>query len=149
MYICNVFDKHIKIMQHQLKFQIMTQKEFFDRTGIELTEDQYKQVELMYLKAGNMDKDEFCKDYKKHHESKLLALYFKKAENLKNKLDDMRDERSKLVDFLLNISERYPDKSIHEWTVKLVGHKEVIRRKLNGGLTLWDVDREYIKENLQ
>ena len=72
----------------------MTQKEFFDRTGIELTEDQYKQVEQMYLEAGNMDKDEFCKDYKKHHESTLLATYFRQAENLKNKLDDMRDESS-------------------------------------------------------
>lgn len=104
----------------------------------------------MYMESGDsIDKDAFCKDYKKHHESKLLATYFRQAENLKNKLDDMRDERSSLVDFLLNISERYPDKSIHEWAVKLVGHKEVIRRKLNGGLTLWDVDREYIKENLQ
>ena len=65
----------------------MTQKEFFDRTGIELTEDQYKQVEQMYLEAGNMDKDEFCKDYKKHHESTLLATYFRQAENLKDKLD--------------------------------------------------------------
>lgn len=127
----------------------MTKLEFTQRTGIVLTEDEYRQVEFMYLKAGNMDKDAFCKDYKKHHESQLLATYFKQSERLKDKLDDMRDERSSLVDFLLNISERYPDKSIHEWAVKLVGHKEVIRRKLNGGLTLWDVDREYIKENLQ
>lgn len=28
MYFCNVFDRHTKIMQHQLNFQIMTQKEF-------------------------------------------------------------------------------------------------------------------------
>ena len=127
----------------------MQKQEFTQRTDIQVSDVEYKEIELMYLEAGNMDKDEFCKDYKKHHESTLLATYFRQAENLKNKLDDMRDERSKLVDFLLNISERYPDKSIHEWTVKLVGHKEVIRRKLNGGLTLWDVDREYIKENLQ
>lgn len=127
----------------------MTKLEFTQRTGIELTDAEYKEVELMYLEAGNMDKDEFCKDYKEHKDSTLLATYFRQADKLKDKLDVMREERSKLVDFLLNISERYPDKSIHEWTVKLVGHKEVIRRKLNGGLTLWDVDREYIKENLQ
>ena len=127
----------------------MTKLEFSQRTGVNPTDEEYKNIELMYLEAGNMDKDEFCKDYKEHHDSTLLATFFRQAENLKSKLDDMRDERSRLVDFLLNISERYPDKSIHEWTVKLVGHKEVIRRKLNGGLTLWDVDREYIKENLQ
>lgn len=64
MYFCNVFDKHTKIMQHQLKFQIMTQKEFFDRTGIELTEDQYKEVETMYLEAGNMDKEYIVENIK-------------------------------------------------------------------------------------
>lgn len=42
----------------------MQKQEFYQRTGIELTDAEYKEVELMYLEAGNMDKDEFCKDYK-------------------------------------------------------------------------------------
>ena len=36
----------------------MQKIEFIQRTGIELTDEQYKQVEDMYLEAGNMDKDQ-------------------------------------------------------------------------------------------
>lgn len=149
MYFCNVFDRHTKIMQHQLNFQIMTQKEFFDRTSIELTEDQYKQVEQMYLEAGNMDKDEFCKDYKKHHESTLLATYFRQAENLKNKLDNMRDERSSLVDFLLERAQCFGDIELLNKAIELVGHDKVIKRKIRLGMPLWDEDKEYIVENIK
>ena len=127
----------------------MQKQEFTQRTKIELTDEEFKGVELMYLEAGNMDKDEFCKDYKKHKDSTLLATFYRQSNNLKEKLDVMREERSQIVDFLLNISERYPDKDLHNWAIKLVGHKNVIKRKLDGGLTLWDVDREYIKDNLQ
>lgn len=49
----------INLMQN-----IMTRQEFNDRTGYTLNEEQYRKVEAMYIAAGNMDKDVFCKDYK-------------------------------------------------------------------------------------
>ena len=127
----------------------MTQKEFFERTGIELTEDQYKEVELMYLEAGNMDKDEFCKDYKKHHESILLATYFRQAENLKDKLDAMRDERNSLVDFLLERAQCFGDVELLHKAILLVGHDKVIKRKIRMDLPLWDEDKTYIIDNIK
>lgn len=43
----------------------MLQKEFFERTGINLTEQEFNQVHAMYLESGqNMDKDQFCADWK-------------------------------------------------------------------------------------
>lgn len=127
----------------------MTQKEFFERTGIELTEDQYKEVETMYLEAGNMDKDEFCKDYKKHHESILLATYFRQAENLKDKLDAMRDERNSLVDFLLERAQCFGDVELLHKAILLVGHDRVIKRKIRMDLPLWDEDKTYIIDNIK
>ncbi|MCR5504060.1 MAG: hypothetical protein K6E94_00540 [Elusimicrobiaceae bacterium] len=127
----------------------MTQKEFFERTGIELTEDQYKEVETMYLEAGNMDKDEFCKDYKKHHESILLATYFRQAENLKDKQDAMRDERNSLVDFLLERAQCFGDVELLHKAILLVGHDRVIKRKIRMDLPLWDEDKTYIIDNIK
>ena len=38
----------------------MTRQEFNDRTGYTLDEEQYREVEALYIAAGNMDKDVFC-----------------------------------------------------------------------------------------
>ena len=127
----------------------MQKQEFTQRTGIELTDAEYKEVELMYLEAGNMDKDEFCKDYKKHHESTLLATYFRQAENLKNKLDDMRDERSILVDFLLERAQCFGDIELLNKAIELIGHDKVIKRKIRQNLPLWDEDKQYIVDNIK
>jgi len=127
----------------------MQKQEFTQKTGIELTDAEYKEVELMYLEAGNMDKDEFCKDYKKHHESTLLATYFRQAENLKNKLDDMRDERSSLVDFLLERAQCFGDIELLNKAIELVGHDKVIKRKIRQNLPLWDEDKQYIVDNIK
>ena len=127
----------------------MQKQEFTQKTGIELTDAEYKEVELMYLEAGNMDKDEFCKDYKKHHESTLLSTYFRQAENLKSKLDDMRDERSKLVDFLLDRAQCFGDVELLHKAIQLVGHDKVIKRKLRMDLPLWDEDKKYIIDNIK
>lgn len=127
----------------------MQKQEFTQRTGIELTDAEYKEVELMYLEAGNMDKDEFCKDYKEHHDSTLLATFFRQAENLKSKLDDMRDERSILVDFLLERAQCFGDIELLNKAIELVGHDKVIKRKIRQGMPLWDEDKEYIVENIK
>ena len=127
----------------------MQKQEFTQRTGIELTDAEYKEVELMYLEAGNMEKDEFCKDYKKHKESTLLATFYRQSNNLKDKLDVMREERSQVIDFLLERAQKFGDIELLNQAIKMVGHKAVIQRKIKMGLPLWDYDMEYISENIQ
>lgn len=127
----------------------MTKLEFTQRTDIELTDAEYKNVETMYLEAGNMDKDDFCKDYKKHKDSTLLGVFFGQAERLKDKLDVMREERSQTVDFLLKMAQTTGAIELLNQAIKLVGHKDVIKRKIRLGLAFWEADMEYIKENIQ
>ena len=127
----------------------MQKQEFTQRTGIELTDAEYKEVELMYLEAGNMEKDEFCKDYKKHKDSTLLATFYRQSNNLKDKLDVFREERSQIVDFLLERAQKFGDIELLNQAIKMVGHKAVIQRKIKMGLPLWDYDMEYISENIQ
>ena len=127
----------------------MQKSEFTQKTGIELTDADYKQVELMYLEAGNMDKDEFCKDYKEHHDSTLLATFFRQAENLKDKLDEMRNERYQMVDFLLDRAQCFGDVELLHKAIQLVGHDKVIKRKLRMDLPLWDEDKKYIIDNIK
>ena len=127
----------------------MQKIEFTQRTGIELTDEQYKQVEDMYLEAGNMDKDQFCKDYKKHSDSEILKLFYCQNEKLKNKLADLRDERNEIVDFLLDRAQKFGDIKLLEKAIYMVGHDKVIKRKISQNLPLWDIDKKYIYENIK
>ena len=53
----------------------MTLSEFNERTNAHLTEDQYKPVENMYNEAGNIQKDQFCPDRKKHVHADLAVVW--------------------------------------------------------------------------
>ena len=68
----------------------MTRQEFNDRTGYTLDEEQYREVEAMYIAAGNMDKDVFCKDYKKHNDSALVAEFYNQSIALMEKYQRCR-----------------------------------------------------------
>ena len=127
----------------------MQKQEFTQRTKIELTDEEYKGVELMYLEAGNMDKDVFCQDFKDHKDSKLLAVFFGQAEKLKDKLELMRDERSSLVDFLLERAQCFGDIELLNKAIELIGHDKVIKRKIRQNLPLWDEDKQYIIDNIK
>ena len=54
----------------------MTKQEFEERTSYSIPDDRYKEIEAMYLEAReDIDKDTFCKDFKKHSDSVLLYKF--------------------------------------------------------------------------
>lgn len=114
----------------------MQKIEFVQRTGIELTDEQYKLVEDMYLEAGNMDKDSFCQDYKKHSDSTILNLFYTHNIRLKDKLADLRDERNEMVDFLLERVQEFGDIKLLKKAISMIGHDKVIKRKIHQNLSL-------------
>ena len=128
----------------------MTQLEFTQRTGIVLTEDEYKEVEIMYMESGDsIDKDAFCLDYVKHHDSILLGTFYRQADRLKDKIDLLRKEKNDTVNFLLERSQQFGDIKLLEKAIVLVGHNSVIKRKIRLNLPFWDIDLDYIKNNIK
>ena len=49
----------------------MTQQEFMERTGITPTAEDFDYIHAVYLNTS-MNKDEFCKDFKKHGDSRII-----------------------------------------------------------------------------
>lgn len=127
----------------------MMLQEFIDRTGLTPTAEEYQQIEMMYYEAGNMDKDEFCKDFMNHAQSTILATFYKQAEQLKKKCNTFREENNKMVDFLLERAQAFSDMQLLEKAIQMIGHAEVIRRKIALEHPLWNIDKEYIKENIK
>lgn len=132
----------------------MTKKEFENRTGYIVPDDRFKEIETMYLEAGeDIDKDTFCKDFKKHSESVLLYRFYKQSERLKDKLDSKREEIHKLEAGLLNAartmlakSEQHNDNALYEAVISLIGIEKTIILKLEMNLTLQESERNKIIE---
>lgn len=126
----------------------MQKIEFEQRTGIELTNEQYQRVEDMYMNAGDMDKDEFCEDYKKHKDSKLLAYFYKLTEDSKFCAKLIDRSMLKVTKFLLMKSREVNDKSMRSEAIDLLGENMIVRLTIEMDLELWSEDKKYIIETL-
>lgn len=127
----------------------MNKQEFEERTGIKLTEEEYQKVEEMYMLCGDVNKDDFCDDYKKHKDSIILNVFFKQADRMELQLKHRSKERSGLVDFLLDRAQKFGDSALLLKAICMVGHTEVIKRKIKAGLPFWDEDMDYIMNNIK
>lgn len=122
----------------------MQKIEFTQRTGIELTAEQYQRVEELYLNAVNMDKDEFCEDYKKHGKSVILNAYFDQSEKIRNELDTYREKQVQMAHFLIKKSMVGGDKDMIKMAISLIDEQKYIQHKLEKGYNLFDSDKELI-----
>lgn len=135
----------------------MTQKEFEERTGLKLSACEFESVHSIYMACGDgMDKEVFCKEWKQHGESKLLANIWRELRRQEQVVEgktiviaNMQQEKEQLVDFLLERAQKFGDEELLLKAIDMVGHAEVIRRKLAADLPLWERDRVYIKDNLK
>lgn len=127
----------------------MTLQEFRERTALAPTPEEYNQIEDIYLATGNLDKDEFCKDYKIHHQSSIIAALYKQNGKLKEKCDTFREGNNKMIDFLLERAQVFGDINLLHKAINMIGHAGVIKRKIVLELPFWDIDNEYIKDNIE
>ena len=120
----------------------MTLLEFNERTNAHLTEDQYKPVENMYNEAGNIQKDQFCADWKKHNDSVLLQEFFAQSERLKGKVDGYRNQINEIALFLVDQAEKWSASDLRSKAIQILGLEKYLQIKLQKGYNLWEIDRE-------
>ena len=121
----------------------MTQKEFEDRTGIKPTEEEFDYIHAVYLNTS-MDKDEFCKDFKKHGDSRIIRDVHVRVLNYEMKCERQKNAINELADFLIGKAHAYDDTDFRNQAVKLVGEMDVVKRTIELGLPLWDEDRKVV-----
>ena len=151
----------------------MLQKEFEERIGRSVSEQEYVEANAMYMAAGDIDKDTFCREWKQIGESPLVRGLFDTAYNLNQALqehklmvNECREMLSDAADAMLEICNGILSVEISEHsgpageaagtaatelTKKawwLVGHKEVTKRRVQNGYRLDDKDRATIINNL-
>lgn len=137
----------------------MTIQEFIDRTGLHPTEEKFASIHEMYMHT-NLDKDAFCKEYKKCGNSPLVEELVGRIEsktyaydclfesNEKSKEDQAKRDLE-MAKFLLDKANTYNDPAFEEEAVKLVSKKTAILIKIQYGYHIGTEDFAYIAEHLQ
>lgn len=150
----------------------MLQKEFEDRIGRKVTAEEYVEANAMYMAAGELDKDEFCREWLKIGSSKLVQCLFETAHRLDQDLQEQKlmvnecqemisdaaDAMLEILDLVIEVR----DKSEGEYSaidaigVKLdkkitwlIGRGETIKRKARKGIAMSPEDVDYIINNLK
>ena len=97
----------------------------------------------------SMDKEEFCKDFKKHGTSKIISDIHARVVNFKLQSAQKDEYINDVVDFLIGKSRAYKDTDFRKIAVRLVGEKEVVLKTIHSGMPLWQEDREFIENELR
>ena len=142
----------------------MLQKEFEERIGRLVTEQEYVEANAMYENAGDMDKDEFCREWLKIGNCRLVKCLAEKTyqqhkalQETKLLLKESREICSDAADAMLEIEQGILNGKTVEHTTNelekkawwLVGAKEVVLRKIKMGMALTEKDKNYINEHLK
>lgn len=140
----------------------MTQKEFEARFGQEVSSECFDYANRVYMAAGDMDKDEFCKEWKNQNirNSDVVTSLTMEVENLqgtvknlerqiRNDEENLTSFRNQMVDFLILQAEKWSASDLREKAIKIVGIKEYIRRRIEMKLGLWESDRQALLEILK
>ena len=141
----------------------MLQKEFEERIGRSVTEQEYLEANAMYENAGDMDKDEFCREWLKIGNSRLVKCLAEKTYQQHKALQEKelllkksKEICSDAADAMLEIEQGILNGETTEHFTELldlkasclVGDKEVVLRKIKMGMDLSEMDKDYINEHL-
>ena len=151
----------------------MLQKEFEERIGRKVTESEYVEANAVYMTAGDIDKDEFCKEWMQFGQSKLVQGLFETAYRMNQAhqedtliINETREMLSDAADAMLEIADGLLGGKTAEHTAPagdtagtaaveltkkawwLVGQTEVTKRRVAAGYHLDDKDRETIINSL-
>lgn len=138
----------------------MTHQEFIDSTGLTPTAEEFATIHRIYMACATLDKDEFCRDYKKHGMSRIITELLDKIIFEERKVDNIYTQYTelehktyegnlKLAQFLLGKAAAYNDPDFEDEALKLISRNTAILIKIKEGYQLTDDDFAYIANNLK
>ena len=100
----------------------MLQSEFYDRTHVSLSAEEYGEVENIYNRL-QMDKDEFCQLWLKNRDNKIIAELMTYIMGKEKTLYDL-EKRSEGFDKLLQKVQEENEERIQEFGRKIISNFE-------------------------
>ncbi|MGN0207585.1 MAG: hypothetical protein ACI4BC_10100 [Muribaculaceae bacterium] len=116
---------------------------------------EYETANFIYLMAGDMDKQTFCKEYKKVGSSPIVMTLAEAANSRDRIYREKNIEERQSAHALLREADEIRENgmeasadAIDNIAAKFLGRNECIKWKLNKGYTLSETDKEFITKNL-
>lgn len=134
----------------------MLKTEFEARFGKKVTDEQYKEIERLYM-ASDLLKDEFVNEFKKLSKagevSPLLLNLTGAIHGAREVAKTLRDNKKKLGAWLISLSDREMtpeemDNALRAKALEILEEKEYLRAILEMGGPLREDDRELLKARL-
>lgn len=128
----------------------MNKQEFIQRTGINnLSDGAFELINEMYMNAGNdIDKDTFCKDYKKHVDCRLMHIYHERLVALQKEHKHLSNEKRRVAILLIQEAAANHSKTLRELAIKMLGANTYLREKIKIGIAFDSDDYELVTEYL-
>lgn len=127
----------------------MNKQEFIDRTGLTPTDEEYVTIEAIYMAAESLDKDEFCREYKKHGNSSLVKSLFNEVKKMNDLVNTANDLEREYVIFLIEQAEKWSASDLRDKAIAMLGAKEYLIYKLDRGFNLWEADKQLMIKMLK
>lgn len=133
----------------------MNIKEFRTLTGQEVTENEFEDINKLYMATGNMDKEEFCAAWNAQNFEYIVGELVKSVQeqtkwrdHWKKQMDEAKEKAEDAAFVLLNGANEHNDEELKEAAIALVGMNTAVRVDLEYDFKLSEAERDYILENL-
>ena len=148
----------------------MLKHEFEDRIGRKVSNAEYEDANAMYELAGDMDKDEFCRQWREIGNYSLVKNLFESAYHRGNRIDEYKlmvnEQQSMLKRVVDEIVENIKTlqefvkggctsdeiemiiQCLHETAVNTMGQKYVVLGKVRIGAQLTEDEVELVEKSL-
>lgn len=126
----------------------MTRQEFTERTGVQVTEEQFAKINAMYM-ATDLDKDEFCERYEVGMEnSAIVAELVAKQEQFRLLYEAAMKKREDLARTILLLLDKCKEDELVEVAESILGKSASIKWRIENKIDLTDGDLAYIHKAL-
>lgn len=133
----------------------MTHEEFNKLMGVKQTQEQYVKACAVYEKLEELDKKQFCDEWKYisdslivKYQSEQIALQGRKLEEKDVKINGLMSLARELAKIVLAFATKNDDEELIKSCVEILGLDECIMAKIEMGIALSEDDKTYIREVL-
>lgn len=126
----------------------MTRQEFSERTGAQVTEEQFAKIHAVYM-ATDFAKDEFCTHYVQDIENNpIVAEMVSKFEMYANLYEAAMKKRDDLARTIILHIGQYNESKLVEVAESILGKSDTVKYRIANKIELTDSDLAYIAKTL-
>lgn len=128
----------------------MTQEEFNERTGLDVSASEFSTIHQMYMYT-EFDKDSFCAEYVKHGKSDIVLHLMNELDRtisdkvcVKTDLDQAVILAQTTAEMLIRKSVECLDNEMYDTAINLIGMEACVAYKLKEDIELTEADRHFL-----